>query len=126
MCVRSSKIAIDAGVFLKKIRAYPPREPLVLALQRAERLHDLYVAASHESEKVITTEGSLLMCELSVKKVIDLAIELYDSDANRAISFLYKPSIFLDGKSPISLLDTSAGVAKVVEHITRLQYGMIS
>lgn len=66
------------------------------------------------------------MCdELSVKKVIDAAISMHAGDTKKAISFLYKPTISLGGKTPISLLDTPAGAASVLELILRLQTGMI-
>lgn len=69
----------------------------------------------------------LLMCdEISVKKVIDAAIEMFGGDSKKAVSFLYKPAILLDGKTPISLLDTPAGAARVLDLIVRLQSGMIS
>ncbi len=69
----------------------------------------------------------LLMCdEISVKKVIDAAIAAHDDDAKKAISFLYKPATALGGKTPISLLDTTAGAVSVFELIVRLQRGMIS
>ncbi len=67
------------------------------------------------------------MCdEISVKMVIDDALEMFDGDSKKAISFLYKPAIALGGKSPISLLDTIDDCERVLEYIGRLRHGMIS
>lgn len=64
------------------------------------------------------------MNEISVKSVIDASIELFCGDVNSAMRFLYQPALALGGKTPISMLDTPAGVQAVLHLIGKLEHGV--
>ena len=106
---------------MKKIRAYPPRESLVLALQRAERVAEMHKNA------VLHPAGSDSATAPESKKslVIAAAREMLDGDEDAVIRWLHRPILSLS-KTPLELLRTPEGAEQVFEYITRLQSGMMS
>jgi putative toxin-antitoxin system antitoxin component (TIGR02293 family) len=58
-------------------------------------------------------------------RVLGLALEVFE-DRNRSIAWLHDPIVALDGKAPVNFLDTDAGVRRIEQILTRLDYGGIS
>jgi len=60
---------------------------------------------------------------LRVRDVLDHAFEVFDTDED-AITWLSTPLRSLSGDTPLSLLDTDAGVRAVDAVLTRLEFGV--
>nr|WP_321238463.1 MbcA/ParS/Xre antitoxin family protein [uncultured Tolumonas sp.] len=57
--------------------------------------------------------------------VVDALRKYFDGDEDAVIRWLYRPSIYLDEKTPISVMSTSAGIERVFELVMRLGHGML-
>ena len=67
------------------------------------------------------------MCsEIDLKMVMDALREMFDGDDAAVVRWLYKPTIFFDSKTPISMMCTKSGTEQVFQYIERLRRGMIS
>ena len=62
---------------------------------------------------------------VQVAKVFVRAVEVM-GDEKQAIEWLHEPCVALGKEAPISLFDTSAGIAMVEETLGRLEYGVFS
>lgn len=107
---------------MSKFRALPPREPLARALQRAERVAEMHKNAIFRPP----TSDSASASESKKSLVIAAVREMLDGDEDAVVRWLHRPILSLDGKTPVLLLDTTDGIEQVLEHITRLQRGMMS
>lgn len=56
-------------------------------------------------------------------EILGRAIELFGAQAE-AEAWLERPAMALDGRKPIDLLSTPAGVESVEDHLTRVEYGV--
>ena len=62
---------------------------------------------------------------LRVQNVLEHASAVFDTDAD-AIAWLALPNRALSGETPLSLLDTDAGVHQVDDVLTRLEFGVVA
>ncbi|MFK7956807.1 MAG: antitoxin Xre/MbcA/ParS toxin-binding domain-containing protein [Lysobacterales bacterium] len=60
---------------------------------------------------------------LRVREVLEHAVEVFDRDED-AITWLSTPLQALSGDTPLSLLDTDAGIRAVDAVLTRLEFGV--
>lgn len=107
---------------MSKFRALPPQEPLARALQRAEKLAELHKNAIFRPP----ASDSASAPESKKTLVIAAAREMLDDDEDAVIRWLHRPVLSFGGKTPLELLRTPDGADQVLEHIRRLQHGMIS
>jgi len=56
-------------------------------------------------------------------EILGRAIDLFGSQAE-AEKWMERPAMALDGRKPIDLLSTPAGVETLEDHLTRLEYGV--
>ncbi len=59
------------------------------------------------------------------RRVIDHASSVFDDETD-AVAWMSAPNDALSGESPLSLLDTDAGVRLVEEVLTRVEFGVYS
>lgn len=60
-----------------------------------------------------------------VEKVLSRAVEVLE-DEGGAVAWLQRPIRSLGGVSPLSLLDTDAGVDLVMDTLARIEYGIVA
>ena len=61
-----------------------------------------------------------------VAKIYKLAMDVFENNAQSAISWLSDPQPGLNNKTPFSLLRTEAGAREVEELLYRIEYGMLA
>ncbi len=74
-------------------------------------------------------EGGVLSPEesdrlLRIAQVVDEAMLMLDEDHERVAAWLQRPNVCLDGRSPLDLLGTGAGVHEVRHLIGRVMHGV--
>ncbi len=62
---------------------------------------------------------------IRLARVLGLALDVFE-DRTRAIAWLHDPIVALGGRAPVNYLDTDAGVRRIEQILTRLDYGGIS
>lgn len=63
---------------------------------------------------------------IRLARVLALALDVFDKRKTAAIAWLHEPLVALGGKAPVDFLDTDAGLRRVEQILTRLDYGGIS
>lgn len=63
---------------------------------------------------------------LRLMRAYNHAVELYEGDADAAVSWLKRPNRALEDLAPLELLETETGAVLVENLIGRLEYGVVS
>lgn len=63
---------------------------------------------------------------LRLGRVLSLALEIFGNKRQATIEWLHDPIIALGGKAPVDFLDTDAGLRRVEQVLTQLDYGGIT